>query len=272
MTSRTRAPAYAIEDDEPDDELTTIIKNAGPAGWPEATAQQRTRRSSTAGGAAPAGAGRPGADAEVAQGRAGRGRRRRGDRHRVVPHLPVQPGLAPQRGDGTEPRSRPPARTPTWRPSPHQVNFACGKDTNQILWVFALMTSGDNPQFSDAKTGQAGPGADHPGSGRPGRVVAEPASPVQPEDPVDSLQVAARAINNIIGGATLTGTNGKPVVQPGLEGNPANCVKYTGSSAIVSHAGFPQPVRAAGDQLDRSGGAGGRHLPAVGRRASAAAA
>jgi hypothetical protein len=70
--------------------------------------------------------------------------------------------------------------------------------------------------------------------------------PYNPMDPVDSLQVAARAINNIIGGATLTGSNGKPVVQPGLESNPDNCVKYTGSSAIVSHAGFPsqcaQPV------------------------------
>ena len=70
--------------------------------------------------------------------------------------------------------------------------------------------------------------------------------PYNPMDPVDSLQVAARAINNIIGGATLTGTNGKPVVQAGLESSPANCAKYTGSSAIVSHAGFPsqcaQPV------------------------------
>jgi hypothetical protein len=63
--------------------------------------------------------------------------------------------------------------------------------------------------------------------------------PYDPIAPVDSLQVAARAINNIIGGATLTGTNGKPVVQPGLESYPANCAKYTGSSAIVSHAGFP---------------------------------
>jgi len=70
--------------------------------------------------------------------------------------------------------------------------------------------------------------------------------PYNPYDPVDSLEVAARAINNIIGGATLTSTNGKPAVQPGLEGSAANCAKYTGSSAVVSHAGFPsmcaQPV------------------------------
>jgi hypothetical protein len=42
------------------------------------------------------------------------------------------------------------------------------------------------------------------------------------------------------------------VVQPGLDGNPANCVKYTGSSAIVSHAGFPsqcaQPVTSSTGQ------------------------
>ena len=69
---------------------------------------------------------------------------------------------------------------------------------------------------------------------------------------MDSLEVAARALNNIIGGATLTGTNGKPTVQPGLEGNPANCAKYTGSSAVVAHAGFPslcaQPVNTATGQ------------------------
>jgi hypothetical protein len=71
-------------------------------------------------------------------------------------------------------------------------------------------------------------------------------------EPVDSLAVAARALNNIIGGATLTGSDGKPTVQQGLEGNPANCAKYTGSSAVVAHAGFPslcaQPVNTATGQ------------------------
>jgi hypothetical protein len=122
---------------------------------------------------------------------------------------------------------------------PSQVNFACGQDTSQILWVFALMTSNDNPGYSDPKTGRKG---------------LEPIAPVQggqiawslnlhhPYDPfsaIDSLQVAARAINNIIGGATLTGVNGNPAVQPGLESKPANCARYTGSSAMVTHAGFP---------------------------------
>ena len=35
--------------------------------------------------------------------------------------------------------------------------------------------------------------------------------PYDPASPTDSLQVAARAINNIIGGTTLTGSNGAPV-------------------------------------------------------------
>jgi len=129
---------------------------------------------------------------------------------------------------------------------PAQVNFACGKDTSQILWVFSLMTSGNNANFSDTKTGRQGLEPITPAQGGQVAWSLNLHHPYNPMDPVDSLQVAARAINNIIGGATLTGSNGKPVVQPGLESNPDNCVKYTGSSAIVSHAGFPsqcaQPV------------------------------
>ena len=137
-------------------------------------------------------------------------------------------------------------QNPNIASEPAQVNFACGKDTRQILWVFALMTSGDNPQYSEAKTGRQGLEPITPTQGGQVAWSLNLHHPYNPTDPVDSLQVAARAINNIIGGATLTGTNGKPVVQPGLESDPANCVKYTGSSAVVSHPGFPslcaQPV------------------------------
>ena len=98
---------------------------------------------------------------------------------------------------------------------PNQVNFACDKSTSQILWVFSLMTSGDNPNFADAKTGRQGLEPISASAGRRGRLVAQPASSVQPVNPVDSLEVAARAINNIIGGASLTGSNGKPTVQRG---------------------------------------------------------
>jgi hypothetical protein len=63
---------------------------------------------------------------------------------------------------------------------------------------------------------------------------------------MDSLEEAARAINNIVGGATLTGASGTPVVQPGLESTAADCVRYTGSAALDSRQGFPsvcaQPV------------------------------
>ena len=39
---------------------------------------------------------------------------------------------------------------------PGQVNFACAKSTRQILWVFALLTSDNNPRFEDTKTGRLG--------------------------------------------------------------------------------------------------------------------
>ena len=39
---------------------------------------------------------------------------------------------------------------------PGQVNFACAKATRQVLWVFALLTSNNNPRFEDTKTGRQG--------------------------------------------------------------------------------------------------------------------
>ena len=130
-------------------------------------------------------------------------------------------------------------QNPNVAAEPGQVNFACGKDTSQVLWVFALMTSNGNPGYADAKTGRQGL---EPITAAQGGQIAWSLNlhhPYNPSSPVDSLAVAARAINNIIGGATLTGANGKPAVQPGLEGQPQNCARYTGSPAIVSRAGFP---------------------------------
>jgi len=135
---------------------------------------------------------------------------------------------------------------------PNQVNFACSDSTSQILWVFALMTSGDNPNFADTKTGRKGL---EPIAAAQGGAIAWSLNlhhPYNPDNPIDSLEVAARAINNIVGGATITGADGKPTVQPGLESSPANCTRYTGSSAIISHAGFPslcaEPVTSPGGQ------------------------
>ena len=135
---------------------------------------------------------------------------------------------------------------------PDQVNFSCAKDTSQILWVFALMTSGDNPDFTDAKSGRQGLEPITPSQGGSVAWSLNLHHPYNPDNPVDSLEVAARAINNIIGGATLTSSNGQPSVQPGLESSSANCARYTGSAAVITRAGFPdicaQPVTSGAGQ------------------------
>jgi hypothetical protein len=122
---------------------------------------------------------------------------------------------------------------------PGQVNFACAKTTRQILWVFSLMTSGNNSNFADARTGRLGLEPITPTQGGEVASSLNLHHPYSPANPIDSLEVAARAINDIIGGATLTDANGNPVVQAGLESDPANCVRYTGSPAIISRQGFP---------------------------------
>jgi hypothetical protein len=130
-------------------------------------------------------------------------------------------------------------RNPDVKSEPGQVNFACAAATRQILWVFALLTSGNNAAYTDAKTGRRGL---EPITPAQGNVVAWSLNlhhPYNPANPVDSLQVAARAINNIIGGATSMGANGTSVVQPGLLSDPANCARYTGSRALTSRSGFP---------------------------------
>ncbi len=131
-------------------------------------------------------------------------------------------------------------QNPDVKSEPGQVNFACAKATRQILWVFALLTSADNPNFGSAKTGRVGLEPITPAQGGEVAWSLNLHHPYDPSNPIDSLEVAARAINNIVGGATLTRPNGKPVVQPGLEGHRANCVRYTGSAAVTSRAGFPR--------------------------------
>jgi hypothetical protein len=135
---------------------------------------------------------------------------------------------------------------------PAQVNFACAKDTQQVLWVFSLLTSDNNPGYADKSNGRKGLEPIQPAQGGDIAWSLNLHHPYNPANPVDSLQVAARAINNIIGGATVTGTSGTPVVQQGLESSPANCAKYTGSSALITRQGFPAvcalPVSTASGQ------------------------
>jgi hypothetical protein len=130
-------------------------------------------------------------------------------------------------------------QNPDIKSEPGQVDFACAPGTRQILWVFALMTSGDNPDFNDTQNGRLGLEPIAPTQGGQIALSLNLHDPYNPYNPVDSLEVAARAIDSIIGGATVTGNDGSPVVQPGLESDPANCLRYTGSAALTSRAGFP---------------------------------
>ena len=130
-------------------------------------------------------------------------------------------------------------QNPDVKSEPGQVNFACANSTRQILWVFALMTSADNPGFADTKTGRLGLEPITPAQGGEVASSLNLHHPYNPSNPIDSLEVAARGINDIIGGATISGPNGDPLVQPGLESDPANCARYTGSAAVISRAGFP---------------------------------
>jgi hypothetical protein len=122
---------------------------------------------------------------------------------------------------------------------PSGLNFACAKETQPVLWVFSLLTSGDNPGFVDQSTGRKGLEPIQPSQGGDIAWSLNLHHPYNSANPVDSLQVAARAINNIISGATLTSTNGGALVQPGLESKPANCQRYTGSSKVVTRSGYP---------------------------------
>ena len=137
-------------------------------------------------------------------------------------------------------------QNPNVAAEPSQLNFACAKSTKQILWVFALLTSGNNPGFVDQTTGRKGLEPIQPAQGGDIAWSLNLHQPYNPANPVDSLQVAARAINNIISGATLTSSSGTPDVEPGLESKAANCQRYTGSALLVTRTGFParcaQPV------------------------------
>jgi hypothetical protein len=130
-------------------------------------------------------------------------------------------------------------QNPNVAAEPSQADFACAKSTQGVLWVFSLLTSGDNPAFVDQATSRKGL---EPIQATQGGDIAWSLNlhhPYDPANPIDSLQVAARAINNIIGGATLTSSSGSPLVEPGLESKAANCQRYTGSSQVVARQGFP---------------------------------
>jgi hypothetical protein len=135
---------------------------------------------------------------------------------------------------------------------PSGLNFACATDTNQVLWVFALLTSGDNPDFVDQSTGRTGLEPVQPAQGGDIAWSLNLHHPYDPTSPVDSLAVAARAINNIISGATLTSSTGSAQIEPGLESKAANCQRYTGSAKLATRPAYPaacaSPVTSASGQ------------------------
>ncbi|HEY0937588.1 MAG TPA: hypothetical protein VGD91_28090 [Trebonia sp.] len=122
---------------------------------------------------------------------------------------------------------------------PSGLNFACAKDTSPVLWVFALLTSGNNPDFVDQSTRREGLEPVLPSQGGDIAWSLNLHHPYDPTSPVDSLAVAARAINNIIGGATLTSSTGSALIDPGLESKAANCRRYTGSAQLAARPGYP---------------------------------
>ena len=135
---------------------------------------------------------------------------------------------------------------------PSGLNFACAKDTDQVLWVFALLTSGDNPNFVDQSTGRKGLEPAQPAQGGDIAWALNLHHPYDPASPIDSLAVAARAINNIISGATLTSSSGSALIEPGLESKSSNCQRYTGSAKLTARQGYPaacaSPVTSASGQ------------------------
>jgi len=122
---------------------------------------------------------------------------------------------------------------------PSGLNFACAKDTQQVLWVFSLLTSGNNPGYVDQVTGRKGLEPIQPSQGGDIAWSLNLHHPYNAASPLDSLEVAARAINNIIGGATLTSNSGGALVEGGLESTAANCERYTGSARLVTRQGYP---------------------------------
>jgi len=122
---------------------------------------------------------------------------------------------------------------------PSGLNFACGTGTQQVLWAFSLLTSGNNAGYVDSSTGRKGLEPIQPAQGGDIAWSLNLHHPYNPANAVDSLQVAARAINNIIGGATLTSSTGAALVEPGLESKAANCQRYTGSAKLVTRQGYP---------------------------------
>ena len=228
--------------------------------------ERRAFKGGGSGGGTPAAGGRT--EALINRGRPGSRRRRRRLAHwqlvaaGVVALLTgIVVALAATRGSGASwPASvatvqaeiRQACANPDVAAEPSGVNFACAEGTDQVLWVFALLTSGDNPSFLDQSTGREGLEPVQPAQGGDIAWSLNLHHPYDPASPIDSLAVAARAINNIISGAALTSSTGSALIEPGLGSKAANCQRYTGSAKLATRAGYPaacaSPVTSASGQ------------------------
>ncbi len=120
---------------------------------------------------------------------------------------------------------------------PNQVNFACSPAGQQLLAVIALVMGHDNQNYTDNRTdGRQGLEPISPGQGGTIEWALDLPTYYQPDNAVQSVQVAARAINTILGGTSVTDAKtGKTVAQSGLESNAQNCLRYTGEPLLVAH-------------------------------------
>ncbi len=122
---------------------------------------------------------------------------------------------------------------------PNQVNFACGQSTSQILWVFSLMTSGDNPNFNDAKSGRQGL---EPISATQGGAVAWSLNlhhPYNPFNPVDSLAGRGPGHQQHHRRREPDRQQRQADGAAGAGEQPGQLrLKYTGSAAVITRAGL----------------------------------
>src|SRR5260370_8565159 len=185
------------EDTDPDDDLTTIIRTGARPGWPGAdrrasAAQERTQALIDRGRLSVSGRRMPRSRKIVLAGAA-------------VAAVVVVGSLIIFRANPSWPASvatvqseiQTACQNPNVASEPGQVNFACGKETSQILWVFALMTSGNSPQYTDAKTGRQGLEPITPTQGGQVAWSLNLHPPYNPYDPVDSLARPAKALTHI---------------------------------------------------------------------------
>ena len=153
---------------------------------------------------------------------------------------------------------------------PAQVNFACAKDTQQVLWVFSLLDERQQPRLRRQVQWQEGPRADSAGPGRRHRLVAQPAPPVQPgqpdRQPAGSGTGDQQHHRRRHGHRNQWGTRGTA----GAREQPSELREVHRFVRADHQARVPSRVCAAGQHRGRSGRPGQRRVLAVdGRRAGA---